>query len=355
MGKVVRWALLVLVTLAGAALGYRAWRQHENAAALAIRTPNGIQEAMFIPAGGIDQWIEIRGEDRRNPAILFLHGGPGASVTALSSLFRGWEKHFTVVMWDQRCAGKTFARNGAGSCNGMSIESVAREGNQVAAFVRAHLRQKKIVVLGHSWGTMIGLRMIKERPDLYAAYVGTGQVASIAEKEPVIYADALRRVRAAHDDDGVHALETIGPPPYKSFQDEGVERDWSERTDIPSERDLRSNMTPIVLFAPGWSLWDTYQTFERAQHYAEAATFEADKNYDARSLGPGFAVPITVINGERDTITPTPLARRWFDAIRAPRKDFVILKDGGHSAVLTMPDAFLDALRQHLKPGASHG
>jgi pimeloyl-ACP methyl ester carboxylesterase len=277
-------------------------------------------------------------------------------VTALSSLFRPWEKHFTVVMWDQRCAGKTFARNGADSCKGMSIESVAREGNQVAQFLRDHLRRKKIIVLGHSWGTMIGLRMIKERPDLYSAYVGTGQVVSIAEKEPVIYADALKRVRAAHDEAGVKALQAIGPPPYKSFHDIVVERDWSERYDIPPERDLRSNMTPVVLFAPGWSLWDTYQTFERAADHAEAATFDANQTYDARKLGPDFAVPIYVINGDHDTITPAPLARRWFDHIRAPDKDFVVLKGGGHSAVLTMPDAFLDALRQHLKPGASsHG
>ncbi len=355
MGKTIRWALLVVAVLAGAALGYRAWRQHENAAALAIRTPNGIQEAMFVPAGGIDQWIEIRGQDRRNPVILFLHGGPGASVTALSSLFRSWEKHFTVVMWDQRCAGKTFALGGADSCKGMSIASVAREGNQVAEFLRRHLHQDRIVVLGHSWGTMIGLRMIHDRPDLYLAYVGTGQVVSIAEKEPVIYRDALARVAAAHDEDGVKALQAIGPPPYKTFQDEEVERDWSERYDIPSERDLRGNMTPLVLFAPGWSIWDTYQTFERAQHYAEQATFDADKTYDARSLGGDFAVPVYVFNGERDTITPTALARPWYDGIRAPKKDFVVLKGGGHSAVLTQPDAFLDALVAHLQPGARHG
>ena len=355
MSKAIRWALLALAAVAASALGYRAWRQHQNELALAIHTPNGIQEAMFVPAGGIGQWIEIRGEDRRNPVILFLHGGPGASVTALSSLFKPWEKHFTVVMWDQRCSGKTFALGGADSCKAMSIESVAREGNQVAEFVRSRLHQDKIIVLGHSWGTMIGLRMIHDRPDLYSAYVGTGQVASIAEKEPVIYADALKRVRAAHDDEGVRALQKIGPPPYKTFQDEGIERDWSERYDIPPERDLRADMTPLVLFAPGWSLWDTYQTFERAQHYAEAATFDADRNYDARSLGPDFAVPVYVFNGEADTITPTALARRWYDGIRAPKKDFVVLKGGGHSAVLTQPGAFLDALLQHLKPGASHG
>lgn len=351
IGRCAALALATIVLLTAAALGYRALRQHDNAEALAIHTPNGIQEAMFVPIGGIDQWIEIGGEDRRNPAILFQHGGPGNSETALFSLFRPWEKYFTVVMWDQRCAGKTFVRNGPKSCEGMNVESVAHEGIALTEYLKRHLHKSKIIALGHSWGTMIGVRMVKERPDLYAAYVGTGQVVSIPEKEAVIFDATMAKLRAMHDEEGIRALEKIGPPPYKSYRDLGVERAWSGRTDISPERDLRSNMTTVVLFAPGWSLWDTYQTFERAPDYAERATFAADADYDARKLGTKFDVPFFVFNGEFDSITPTPLAKRYFDSISAPTKAFVVLKGGGHSAVLTMPDVFLRELIAHLRPG----
>src|SRR5512135_3484804 len=91
---------VVIITVAIAFL-YRVWRQHENAETLAIHTPNGTQEAGFVRVGGIDQWVQIRGDDRANPVLLFLHGGPGNSLTPASSLLRGWEKTFTVVMWDQ--------------------------------------------------------------------------------------------------------------------------------------------------------------------------------------------------------------------------------------------------------------
>jgi len=362
--NILRWTLAILgiaVLLVAAALGYRAWRQYENAQALAIHTPNGIEEAEFIRIGGIEQWVQIRGEDRNNPVILFMHGGPGSSESALSSLFRSWEKHFTVVMWDQRCAGKTFARNGAASCKGMSIESVAHEGIELAENLRHHLHKHRIIALGHSWGTMIGARMVKERPDLFSAFVATGLVVSIPEKEPVIYAGTMARLRAAHAEEGIKALEAVGPPPYKTQKGIEVERDWSERYDIPDERDLYSNMTPVVAFAPGWSLWDIYAMLH-APEYAEAETFDADADYDVRKLGLKFDLPVFIIEGAEDNITPARLAKDYFDTVQAPHKEFVAIPNAGHSAVLTQPDAFLRILLTRVRPiaiqnenGESHG
>jgi pimeloyl-ACP methyl ester carboxylesterase len=104
-----------------------------------------------------------------------------------------------------------------------------------------------------------------------------------------------------------------------------------------------------VLFAPGWSLWDIYE-FLQAPKYAEEATFDADKTYDARALGPDFAVPFFVFDGEFDTVTPADLAKRYVDFIRAPHKEFVVIKGAGHSAVLTKPDEFLRELLARVRP-----
>jgi len=351
---ILRGALILaalMVVLATTAVGYRAWRQRENAQALAIHTAHGIDEAAFVPIGGIGQWVQIRGDDRNNPVILFVHGGPGFSETPMSALLRLWEKTFTVVMWDQRCAGKTFARNGARSCAGLSIAGVAKDGIALTDLLRARLHKSRIVLLGHSWGTMVGLRMAHDRPDLFSAFVGTGFVVSIAEKEPVDYAGAMARLRAAHAEDGIRALQKIGPPPYRSQADIQTERDWSERYDIASERDLFANMTPLVLFAPRWSLWDVYE-YLQAGTFANEATFAADNSYDARDLGRKIEVPFFIINGELDHVTPTSLAQTYFDGIEAPLKVFIVLKGAGHSAVLTAPDAFLHALLTRVRPVA---
>jgi pimeloyl-ACP methyl ester carboxylesterase len=337
-----------LVLLAGAAFGYRAWRQHENAEALRIRTPDGVEEALYVRLGGIEQWIQIRGEDKRNPILLFMHGGPGNSESPLSSLFRPWEKYFTVVMWDQRCAGKTFVRNGSGTCKGMSIGGVAHEGIALAEFLGKRLGHRKVIALGHSWGTMIGIRMIRERPDLFSAYVGTGQVMSVAEKEPVIYARAMARLVAAHAEDDIRTLKSVHPP-YRSAAEVEVERDLSDRYDIPSERDLRTNLTTTVLFAPGWSAWELYW-FLHSGPYAEDAAGAEVNRFDARKFGRDLKVPIFIFNGTEDNITPVEDARRYFDFVRAPHKEFVSFPGAGHSAVLTQPDAFLRALVSRVRP-----
>jgi pimeloyl-ACP methyl ester carboxylesterase len=347
-----RWVYRVLIAVVAMivlAIGYRAWRQHENAVALAIHTPNGVEEASFLRIGGIDQWVQIRGENRDNPVILFVHGGPGSSETPLSALFHPWEKYFTVVMWDQRCAGKTFARNGAESCKSLSIAGAAHDGEELAAYLRRHLHNNKIILLGHSWGTMVGVRMVKDRPDLFAAYVGTGQAVSIAQKEPEIYARTLSRLRVAHDDAGIAALQAAGPPPYKSFHELMVERGLSSKTDIPSERDMMSTLMPVGVFAPGWSLWDVYKYFQAAS-YAEDATFDADQSYDARTLGPKFAMPVFVVEGAEDNITPADLAKPWLDSLDAPHKEFIVIPGAGHSAVLTKPDEFLTILLTRVRP-----
>ena len=347
--RILFFIIAALFIVAAGALGYRAWRQHENALAFAINPKTGVEEAMFVSLGGVEQWIQIRGDDRRNPVLLFVHGGPGSPVSPISSVLRTWEKYFTVVMWDQRDAGKTFVRNGA--VREMSLPRVTQDGIELAQFLCRHLGKRKIIVLGHSWGTMVGLGMVVKRPELFSAYVGTGQVVSIAEKEPVDYVRTMARLRAARDEDGIRELTASGPPPYPSEVQMRVERSLSERTDIASERNILRDMLPVGLFAPDWSLWDIYWTLQ-ASDYAEDATFAADASYDARKFATRLQLPFFVINGELDHVTPTDLAKPYFDEVHAPLKQFVVLNGAGHSAVLTEPGVFLRELVTRVRPAA---
>jgi pimeloyl-ACP methyl ester carboxylesterase len=125
-------AIALIVFAVAATLGYRADLQHHNAQAFAIHTPNGIDEAMYVKIGGIDQWVQIRGQNRNNPVILMLHGGPGASWLPLTALFVPWEKDFTVVQWDQRGAGKTLETTGDSVAETMSIDRMTQFGLEVS-------------------------------------------------------------------------------------------------------------------------------------------------------------------------------------------------------------------------------
>ena len=351
-----RGALVLFVTgfvVCAVGFGYRAWRQHENARAFAITTPNGIDEARFVRIGGIDQWITIRGEDRANPVVLILAGGPGNSLVPLASVFRAWEQQFTVVQWDQRGAGKTYGRNGAREAP-MTIERMRDDGIELTRVLLEHLQKPKLVLVGHSWGTVLGVLMVKAHPELFYAYVGTGQVVAKEEKEEILYAALMDTVRNAHDEDGIAKLVAIGKPPYKSQTDLLVERDVSERYDTDAERNLEATLRPAVLFAPDFSMADVYSMLQGSK-FASNALYQEVLGYDARALGPEFAVPFFVFNGDEDRVTPADLAQRYVDAIDAPQKAFVALRGGGHSAILTMSDRFLEELVTRVRPLAIGG
>src|SRR5687768_3241099 len=131
-----------------------------NARDYAIVGANPVDEGRYVALGGVEQWITIRGEDRSNPVVLFLHGGPGDATNPWSyAVFRPWLKHFTVVQWDQRGAGRTLGRNGSSSARSVTIPRLTQDGIQLAELLRATLQKEKIIIVGHSWGSILGTYM----------------------------------------------------------------------------------------------------------------------------------------------------------------------------------------------------
>jgi pimeloyl-ACP methyl ester carboxylesterase len=124
-----------------------------------IVSPDGIDEMVKVRIGGIDQWLSIRGKDRRNPILLFLHGGPASPAMPEAYTFQTpWEDYFTVVQWDQRGAGKTYAANSEQAMvSRMTIEGMTDDAAQVTEYLRQHYGKQKIFLLGHSWGTVLGV------------------------------------------------------------------------------------------------------------------------------------------------------------------------------------------------------
>src|SRR5215472_4050894 len=133
------------VLLLAAGLLSRTLLQQQRARELALQTPNKIEEGQFVQIGALAQWIQIRGEDRDNPILLILHGGPGIAFSAFTPIFRSWEHDLTVVQWDQPGAGKTASRNGQAGSDALTIEGMAQDGIAVVEWVLRHLNQRKLI------------------------------------------------------------------------------------------------------------------------------------------------------------------------------------------------------------------
>ncbi len=350
------WIVLGLVAVAvTTAAGFlirffvrRARAQRANAAALAIRTPNGIETGMFVRLGGIEQWISIRGCDRANPVILIMHGGPATSYMGLAPLFRSWEDAFTVVQWDRRGVGKTFGRNGRAGSGEMTLERIVADGAELAQFLAGHLQQRKVFLLGHSMGSMIGISLAARHPQLFHAYIGTEQIIDMPRNESVSYQIILQRLRELGDTQQVRKLEKIGPPPYSRARTWGTKQYAAEAAD-PAYGELAKKTHTMMLNSPAYRVKDHFD-FVGGSAFCISKLYPQWMSFDAHKLGTRFATPVFIITGASDVMTPTELSEEWLQTIEAPRKAMITIANAGHLVFATAREAYLDALLTHVRP-----
>jgi pimeloyl-ACP methyl ester carboxylesterase len=312
-----------------------------NARDYAISAPNGIDEAKYLRIGGLEQWVTIRGENRDNPVVLVVHGGPGDATNPWGYAgFRTWLKSYTVVQWDQRGAGRTLGRNGRDSAQTVGIDRMVQDCVELADALRTSLKKDKIILVGHSWGSILGALAAKAKPEVFQAFVGTGQVGDPARSYHVAFDALLAKARAVGDARAVRELEEVGPPPYKGGRGYQVQRRWSnlfEGADM-----FIGSMFGLALAAPGYTTRDI-NDWGDGQILSSERLVPQTSALPASALTGRFAVPVFVIQGAEDFTTPTSLARAFVDGVDAPRKAFRTI-EGGHFAVFMQSALFLREL-----------
>jgi pimeloyl-ACP methyl ester carboxylesterase len=350
IGKALAGTVGVTVATVVGGLAWRAARQRQVAKALELDSPNRIVEQRFVTVGGIDQWIQLRGEDRDNPVLLVLHGGPGWPNAVFTPVLRPWERHFTVVQWDHRGTAKTLGRTGKAASGQMTFDQRVTDAIEVIEFLRRHLQVDKVIVLAESMGTLTGLPLAKRRPDLLAALVVTDLYVTMAANEARKYQLTLERLRAAGNPRGVAALEGIGPDPGRwDLGAWNTNMAWAFRTNVPTPRLDRRLLFPLALSSPLYSLRDLASLFSGFQ-WSTGQMFAELMAYDAWRLGLRFEVPFFLFQGEQDVITLTTLAEDYFAEVEAPTKGLALIPDAGHFAAFTQPKRFLAELVTQVRP-----
>ncbi|HWG77137.1 MAG TPA: alpha/beta hydrolase [Steroidobacteraceae bacterium] len=315
----------------------------------AIEGANSVDEAGYVPIGGIDQWLSIQGEDRTHPVLLFVHGGPGDASSAWAyPYFRSWEHDFVVAQWDQPGAGRTLTHSGAPAA--LSLDRMVQDGIQVAEYLHERLKQPKIILLGQDWGSVLGLLMIKARPDLFLAYVGTGQIVDPVQDERDSYALALKTAQDAHDTQAVADLKAAGVPPYaEGSPAQQILARWRDACEGAESERFRDARLGFALAAPGYSVHDLDDWLEGRALSAQLLARQ-QREFAPRRLQGSFAVPIFVIQGAGDCTSPAPLVMHWLQDVQAPRKQYLTIEGAGHDALFVRSDAFLHAMSNDLAP-----
>jgi len=325
----------------------------------------GIEEEGFVTLGGLDQFVRIRGRDRSNPVLLDLHGGPGYNQSEFSHRFyRPLTEYFTLVEWDQRGCGRS--TGDATLASTMSYQRMVDDAVELIEHLKIRLGADKVIVVGHSWGSLLGLGVTKQRPDLVHAFVGVGQVLTwrknFLESKRLLTLAAER----AGDTETAKALKAI-PDTWPPRGDEKVLDDyvWSFMKylgdyggDIWALKDTSSMMNSELIvdaiFSPDWSISELIG-FVRGG--ASPATYALlDDLYGVDRLDdPGyysFSVPIFIFQGEHDLRAPATLVKPWFARIEAPHKEYIAFEDSAHVVIIEEPAKYICSLISRVRPFA---
>lgn len=292
-----------------------------------------VAELKKVRIGDSDQWILQRSQDRTNPIVLYLHGGPGTSqLTANRRNTRDLEREFVVVNWDQRGAGKSYAA--MADTERMTIEQFVADTRELTEHLLATFGRRKVVLVGHSWGTVIGALTAARHPELFCCYVGIGQVAHMAEGERLSYEWTLAQARARHETRSIRDLERMGPPPYA--------RDWQENT--IRQRGLlakyggeihgssRGAVAPVLA---ALAVSREYTLTDRANYFkgifgSMRSLWPELMTVDLFEAVPQIDVPVFFVEGRHDMESPSAVAARYFDALQAPAKELVWFEHSAH-------------------------
>jgi proline iminopeptidase len=321
-----------------------------------IGTPNGVEQLVQIDVGGTKQWISVRGKNRDNPILLFIHGGPASPEMPASWAFQTpWEDYFTVVQWDQRGAGKTFLANDpAAIAPTLNIARMTEDAAEVVQYLRKTYGKDKVFVLGHSWGSVLGLSLAQKHPELLYAYVGVGQVVEAHANEQASYDGVLKLAEAAGNARAIQELKAIAPYPGPAgavpLEKIGPERKWVVALGgMTHNRDSFAYSDNAALISPDYSAADV-AAVEQGQGLSSAATItDLSRNFDARRMTK-LQVPIVLFLGRYDLATPSTVAAEWFKTVEAPQKKAVWFEDSAHMMFFEEPGRFLVHLVQDVRP-----
>jgi pimeloyl-ACP methyl ester carboxylesterase len=326
--RILRWlgiSLGIVLAVICVALGSLALRP---ASTSPIEGPDALATLERISLGGVEQTILIRGHDRTAPVLLYLHGGPGFAHLSMAPHYsEELEKHFVVVHWDQRGAGA--------SCEGtnwdeLSLDQILADTVELSEQLATRFGGAgRIVLLGHSWGSVIGALAAQKRPDLYHAYVGLGQLVNGRRNEVLSYEWVKQEAERRDDQEALAQLRTVSPP-YAGVEPLGVQRRFlmSYGGSLYAIDRAQPFLWPL-LFGPEYTLATRLSLPGCFNDSIDAIWGEID-DVDFLTQIPRLEVPVFFFTGRHDWNTPYPIVEEWAEVLEAPSVEIVWFEDAAH-------------------------
>ncbi len=298
--------------------------------------PGSIAELGTVRLGGHDQVVLIRGRDLAAPVLLHLAGGPGGTDLGAMRADTSLEDAFVVVTWEQRGAGKSYAV--LDPAETLTLDSMIADTIELTEHLRDRFRQERIFLTGNSWGTLLGVLAVQERPDLYHAWIGTGQMVSPRATDVMFWEDTIAWAERVGDTGLADTLRRNGPPPYTdvTLYEPALshEHDWNVYAEFDDGREL-----PATLFVPENGLMDRVNGL-RAFLDTFSVLYPQIQDVDLRQTATRLEVPVYLVAGAHEARGRAVPADAWFAMLEAPHTERIVFAHSGHRPSFEEPAAF---------------
>ena len=303
---------------------------------------NSIAELKKLELNGRKQWISLRGWDKNAPVLLFLAGGPGGTqMAAVRHELAELEKHFVVVNWDQPGSGKSYY---AEKTENITAQTYIQDGHVLTEYLKERFSQRKIYLVGESWGSALGIFLIDKYPESYHALIGTGQMVDFEQTERMDYAKAMEIAQSKQDTALIELLKANGEPPYY-----GKDVTWKSAVYLnylsaymaenpgihnPGYNTLRD------IGSSEYGLLDKINFFRgvvNTFNHVYQQLYDIDMRTDYTKLD----VPVYFFLGRHDINAPTEMVEEYVQVLNAPNKEIVWFENSGHSPWINEPEKFV--------------
>jgi pimeloyl-ACP methyl ester carboxylesterase len=306
-----------------------------------------------VELGNVTQWISIRGAALSNPAILFLHGGPGTAQIMFSRKpQRELDEKFVVVNWDQRGAGRSYSKHL--DAKDMTIETFVQDAEELVRLLLKRFSKYKLFLVGHSWGSIVGLRLACRLPHLFYAYVGVGQVVNMMRGEELSYRFTLEEAIRRGNKKATTQLTKIGPPPYRDLASAGIQRDWLQKFNGATYQGSALGTLLRNTSIKDSSLRQIYK-FVRGIMFSLKCLEDEQMKVDFSTEIDRLEVPVSFCCGRRDYNVPFELVVEFSQRLIAPHVEVVWFDKSGHLPNFEEPKAFVDfcvRMREQVEKGS---
>lgn len=306
-----------------------------------------MNEKLFLEINGRKQGVFLQSKHKNQPVLLFLHGGPGSPEIAFTEKYpTGLDTLFTVCWWEQRGSGISYSKKI--SQKEMTIEQMILDTVELTHYLQNRFGQDKIYLMGHSWGSLLGVLTIQQYPQLYHAYIGIGQVVQQDRSERLAYTYMLEEFRKLHDKKMVCKLEKypIEQGAKISFSYLNVRSNGMNKLGIGVMRNMTSMLAMIamVLKYKGYTLADKLN-FARGSSFSIKCLWDYVLQLDVIKQVPSLQVPVYIFQGKYDYQVSYVLAKEFATALKAPLKGFYTFENSAHSPCFEEPEKMCDLLR----------